>query len=204
MKRCLVILGLLGCGVAAVSRAQMPAQMGPPSMAGDIKQAYNAIKTNLTLAAEKMPADGYDFQPSKEERNFGGWVAHVADSQIATCTRITGTNATPNAASKTSRADLIAALKASFDACDPVYGALTDANAAEPVSAGRAQRPRLTLLAGNIAHDNECYGSMAVYLRLKGIVPPSTEAMGQMQMPAGGQMGNMPGMGRGQMPPAGR
>jgi uncharacterized damage-inducible protein DinB len=203
MKRSLVILSLLGCGVAAASYAQMPAQMGPPSMAGDIKAAYNAIKTNLTLAAEKMPADGYNFTPTKEERNFGGWVAHVADSQLGTCSRITGTAVTPNAASKTTRADLMAALKASFDACDPVYAALTDANAAEPVAAGRAQRPRLTLLAGNIAHDNECYGSMAVYLRLKGIVPPSTEAMGQMpamQMPAGGQMP----AGRGQMPPAGR
>ena len=196
MKRSLVILSLLGCCLAAASCAQMPAQMGPPSMSGDIKQAYNQIKTNLTLAAEKMPADGYNFQPTKEERNFGAWVAHVADSQMTTCSRISGTAVTPNAASKTSRADLIAALKASFDACDPVYAALTDANAAEGVAAGRAQRPRLTVLAGNIAHDNECYGSMAVYLRLKGIVPPSTEAMGQMpgmQMP-----------GRGQMPPAGQ
>jgi uncharacterized damage-inducible protein DinB len=210
MKRSLVILSLVGCCAAAVAWAQMPAQMGPPSMAGDIKQAYAAIRNNLTLAAQKMPEDGYNFTPTKEERNFGGWVAHVADSQMTTCSRIAGTNVTPNAASKTSKADLMAALKASFDACDPVYAALTDANAAEPVAAGRAQRPRLTVLAGNIAHDNECYGSMAVYLRLKGIVPPSTEAMGQMPAmgQGGGQMQNMPGMqmpgGRGQMPPAGR
>jgi uncharacterized damage-inducible protein DinB len=202
MKRSLVLLTLLGCCAAMSARAQMGGQMGPPSMANDIKQAYNGIKTNLTEAAEKMPADGYNFQPTKEERDFGGWVAHVADAQMATCSRIAGTNVTPNAASKTTRADLMAALKASFDACDPVYAALTDANAAEPVAAGRAQRPRLTVLAGNIAHDNECYGSMAVYLRLKGIVPPSTENMGQMQMPARGQgqMGQMPGMNRGQMP----
>ena len=193
MKRAIVSLSLAGCFLGAAAWAQMPAQMGPPSMAADIKQAYNAIKNNLTLAAEKMPGDAYSFQPTKEERNFGGWVAHVADSQLATCARVAGSSATPNAASKTSKADLIAALKASFDACDPVYAALTDGNAAEAVAAGRAQRPRLTVLAGNIAHDNECYGSMAVYLRLKGIVPPSTEAMGQMP-----GMQNMPGM---QMPP---
>jgi len=196
MKRSLLILSLLGVCLAAASYAQMPAQMAAPSMSGDIKQAYNAIKNNLTLAAEKMPADGYSFQPTKEQRDFGGWVAHVADSQMTTCSRITGTQRNLNAASKTSKADLIAALKESFDACDAVYNALTDANAADAVAAGRAQRPRLTVLAGNIAHDNECYGSMAVYLRLKGIVPPSTEAMGQMpgmQMP-----------GRGQMPPAGQ
>jgi hypothetical protein len=201
MKRAIVSLSLAGCFLAAAAWAQMGGQMGAPSMAGDIKQAYNTIKNNLTLAAEKMPADGYSFQPTKEERNFGGWVAHVADAQMTTCSRIAGTNVTPNAASKTSKADLVAALKASFDACDPVYAALTDTNAAEPVAAGRAQRPRLTVLAGNIAHDNECYGSMAVYLRLKGIVPPSTEAMGQMPGMGRGQMQNMPGM---QMPPAGR
>lgn len=197
IKRTLVILTLLASCAAMVAWAQMPAQMGAPSMAGDIKQAYSSIKSNLILAAEKMPEDGYNYQPTKEERNFGAWVAHIADAQLGTCSRIAGSNATPNAASKTTKADLIAALKASFDACDPVYAALTDANAAEAVAAGRAQRPRLTVLAGNIAHDNECYGSMAVYLRLKGIVPPSTEAMGQMPAMGRGQMQNMPGM---QMP----
>jgi hypothetical protein len=114
---------------------------------------------------------------------------------MATCSRISGTQRNINAASKTSKADLVAALKESFAACDPVYNALSDANAAEPVAAGRAQRPRLTVLAGNIAHDNECYGSMAVYLRLKGIVPPSTEGMGQR---------GMGGMAPGQMPMPGR
>ena len=195
MKRTFVILSLLVVCIAWNLQAQM-AQTAAPSMSGDIKQAYNQIKNNLTLAAAKMPEEGYSFQPTKEERNFGGWVAHVADSQTTTCSRIAGAQRTLNAASKTSKADLIAALKESFDACDPVYAALTDANAADAVAAGRAQRPRLTVLAGNISHDNECYGSMAVYLRLKGIVPPSTEAMGQMpgmQMP-----------GRGQMPPAGQ
>ena len=179
MRRILVTLTLVGFCMATTARAQTSGQMGAPSMARDMQQAYNSVKNNLTLAAEKMPEDGYSYQPTKEERNFGGWVAHVADAQMRTCSRIAGTDATPNAASQTTKAQLVAALKASFDACDPVYSALTDANAAEAVAAGRAQRPRLTVLAGNIAHDNECYGSMAVYLRLKGIVPPSTEAMGQ-------------------------
>ncbi len=198
MKRTLVIVSLLGLGLVAVSHAQIGAPAAAPSMSGDIKTAYNAIKNNLTLAAAKMPEADYNFQPTKEQRNFGAWVAHVADSQMTTCSRITGTQRALNAASKTSKADLVAALKESFDACDAVYNALTDANAADVVAAGRAQRPRLTVLAGNVSHDNECYGSMAVYLRLKGIVPPSTEGAGQMAPPAG----QMPG--RGQMPPAGQ
>jgi len=180
MKRRFVILSLLGLCWVSTLHAQMPA----PSMSADVKQAYNQIKTNLTRAAEKMPEESYSFKPTPEQRTFGGWVAHVADSQMTACSRITGTPRMLNAASKTTRADLMAALKESFDACDAVYAALTDANAADAVAAGRAQRPRLTVLAGNVSHDNECYGSMAVYLRLKGIVPPSTEGMGQMP-PAG-------------------
>ena len=79
---------------------------------------------------------------------------------------------------KTSKADLVAALKDSFDTCDAAYAALSEANANEPVQSFRGPMPRLAALAGNVVHDNECYGSMAVYLRLKGIVPPSSERMG--------------------------
>ncbi len=80
-----------------------------------------------------------------------------------------------NAASKTSKADLVAALKEAFSICDAVHDSLTDASAAEIVKTGRGQRSRLGLLAGNVSHANEEYGYMAVYLRLKGIVPPSSE-----------------------------
>ena len=77
---------------------------------------------------------------------------------------------TPSASSKTTKADLVAALKDSFDTCDAAYAALTDANASEPIQKlNRGPTPRLAALAGNVEHDNECYGSMAVYLRLKGI-----------------------------------
>jgi len=173
-KYSVIVIVLAGLCISAL-HAQAPA----PSISAETKNAYNQIKTNLTKAAEKMPEDAYGFQPSKEERNFGGWVAHVADAQMGTCTGMVGERKNINAGSKTSKADLMAALKQSFDACDVVYDALTDANAMDPITGGRAPRPRLGILTGNIAHDNECYGSMAVYMRLKGLVPPSTEAQGQ-------------------------
>ena len=67
------------------------------------------------------------------------------------------------------------ARKDSFDTCDAAYAALSDANANDPIQSFRGPTPRLAALAGNVAHDNECYGAIAVYLRLKGIVPPSSE-----------------------------
>ncbi len=175
MKRYAVIMvGLAGLLASPlVARAQAPA--ATPSVADAIRQSYNVVKSNLLKAADKMPDDGYDFKPTPEERSFGGWVAHVADAQTAGCSRALGTPKTPSAASKTTKADLVAALKDSFDTCDAAYAALTDANASEPIQSYRGPTPRLAALAGNVAHDNECYGSMAVYLRLKGIVPPSSE-----------------------------
>jgi uncharacterized damage-inducible protein DinB len=173
MKRYAVIMvGLAGLLASpSIVRAQAPT----PSVPDAIRQSYNAVKNNLLKAADKMPEDGYDFKPTPQERTFGGWVAHVADAQTAGCSRALGNATGSGAASKTSKADLVAALKDSFQVCDAAYAALTDANASEPVQSFRGPTPRLAALAGNVAHDNECYGAMAVYLRLKGIVPPSSE-----------------------------
>lgn len=180
---------------------------GTPSLTAGIVQQYNGVKTNLLAAADAMPEDGYAFIPANGERNFGGWVGHVAQAQLGTCSRIAGQ--TPDQATMTmlqgvasgtnaSKADLVAALKKSFDACDAAYNGLTDANAGDAVP-GRGNNSRVAALAGNVAHDNECYGSMAVYLRLKGIVPPSTAARGGM---GGGMRGQGGGM-QGGTPPAG-
>ena len=169
MKRSFMIM--LAAALAAVAlQAQAPA-----GLAAEVKLAYNGIKNNLTKAADKMPEDAYGFKATPEVRNFGAEVAHVADAQIGTCSRINGQPKTLGAASKTSKADLVAALKESFAECDKAYDTLTDANAGEMIQAGRGQRSRLGTLVGNTTHDNEMYGAMAVYLRLKGIVPPSSE-----------------------------
>ena len=146
-----------------------------PSTADAIRQNYNVVKNNILKAAEKMPDDAYDLKPTPEERSFGGWIAHVADAQTGGCSRLLGTPKTPGAASKTTKADLVAALKDSFETCDAAYAGLTDANANDAVQSFRGSTTRLASLAGNAGHDNECYGAIAVYLRLKGIVPPSSE-----------------------------
>ena len=172
MKNMIILVGMFGVFAASSLYAQ-----SAPSVAADLKQSYNGIKNNILQAAEKMPDDAYSFKPSPAERDFGGWVAHVADAQAGGCSRIAGSARQVNAASKTSKADLILALKESFQICDAVYEGTTDANLTEGVPSFRGQTPRISALYGNIAHDQECYGSMAVYLRLKGIVPPSTEAM---------------------------
>jgi hypothetical protein len=156
-----------------LTQAQAPATA--PSSSDVIRQMYNTVKNNILKAADKMPDDAYDFKPTPEERSFGGWIGHVADAQTAGCSRVNGSPTGGSASSKTSKADLVAALKDSFTVCDAAYASLTDSNAGDTVQSYRGPTTRLGSLAGNVAHDNECYGSMAVYLRLKGIVPPSSE-----------------------------
>lgn len=176
MKRyAAIMVGLVGIFASPLfGQAPAPSQ-APPSVIDSIRGSYNQAKSNLLKAADKMPDDAYGYQPTPEERSFGGWIAHVADAQTAGCSRALGTPKTPSAGSKTTKADLVAALKDSFDTCDAAYAALTDANSNDPVQSFRGPVPRLIALMNTIVHDNECYGAIAVYLRLKGIVPPSSE-----------------------------
>jgi uncharacterized damage-inducible protein DinB len=144
-------------------------------LSADAKAAYQPIKLNILKAAEKMPDSEYGFKPTTEVRTFGQLIAHVAEAQMGICGVAKGAPKRGDAASKTAKADLIAVLKASNEFCDGVYNTMTDQDGAEIVKTPFGQKPKLGVLNFNIAHDAETYGTIAVYLRLKGIVPPSSE-----------------------------
>jgi len=160
---------------------------GPQTMATAVKNAYRQIKNNITQAADEMPESGYGSMPQGEPRSFAGWVGHVADAQARTCSGLTGTQLNLGASQMTTKADLVAALKKSFDACDAAFDALTDANAMEDVNAGfGGMQPRAAALYGMIVHSNECYGAMGVYMREQKLTPPSTANMGRGRGGRGG------------------
>jgi hypothetical protein len=108
-------------------------------------------------------------------RSFGQLIGHIADTQTRICGAVMGEAKTPDASSKTAKADLVAAMQASIVDCDKAYDALTDANASQMVKMGRMERSRFGILLMNVTHDNESYGYLAPYFRLKGLVPPSSE-----------------------------
>jgi hypothetical protein len=171
MKRPVVIaIAVAAAGVAARAQTTYP-------YIAETKQNYGIIKNNLVRMAEKMPEEHYGFKPAGETRSFGEAIGHVADSQARSCSLVNGTTRAVDAAAKTSKAELVAALKGSFAICDEAFEGLTDAGASQMVRLGQSTRERskLGLLIGVTSHSNEQYGYMAVYLRLKGIVPPSSE-----------------------------
>ena len=141
----------------------------------ELKQNYEQRKNALLAEADRMADADYSFKATPDVGTFGSRVAHVADAQIMICSSVKGETKKPETAGKTSKADLVAALKASFDYCDGAYDSLTDAAATQTVKIFGQPQTKLSALWGNLAHDSEMYGYMAVYLRLKGLVPPSSD-----------------------------
>jgi uncharacterized damage-inducible protein DinB len=126
-----------------------------------------------------MPEASYSFKPTPEVRSFGQLVAHVADDQYNLCSPVKGE--TRHAAyseiehTLTTKSDLLAALKKAFTYCDGAYGSLTDATAADTVKFGNSNKTKFAMLNWNTWHTWEHYGNAVVYLRLNGLVPPSSE-----------------------------
>lgn len=161
-------LFLLG-GCAAAS-AQNPMTEGQRFL-------HEMVKNNILRSAEKMPEENYSFRPTPEVRSFGQLLGHIADAQYLFCSAVLGK---PNPApgiekTKTSKADLIAALKEAFAYCDAAFAEMTDAKLAETVKFFGREQAKGTVLSFNTAHNNEHYGNIVTYLRMKGIVPPSSE-----------------------------
>jgi DinB superfamily len=144
-------------------------------LATELKQNYEQLKRGLMGEADRMSDADYAFKATPETGTFGSRVGHVADAQMMICSAVKGESKKGEAAGKTSKADLVAALKASFDYCDGAYGSFTDAAATQTVKVFGRPETKLSALWGNVAHDGEMYGYMAVYLRLKGLVPPSSD-----------------------------
>jgi DinB family protein len=185
MKRVLYVVPLMAL-FATVASSQMPAAGQKVGLATSLQRSYAGIKTNLTQEAEKMPDADYSFKPGStpEARTFAQVIAHVAQSQFGQCSAMKGV---PNPMQGKNleqelkaKADVTKALADSFALCDDVFAQTTDENATQFVKLGPNEVTRAAALYGLIAHGNELYGTGAVYLRSKNIVPPSTErAMGR-------------------------
>jgi hypothetical protein len=146
--------------------------------AAEVQRAYAGQMNNILKAAEKMPADQYQYKPTPEVRTFARVVNHVTEAQARSCGVANHTAPADMVKVPSDTADkdaIIAGLKASFAECDKAFAATTDANFTEMYTAGQNKRSRAALMWGTVSHDSEQYSTLAMYLRLKGLVPPSSE-----------------------------
>jgi uncharacterized damage-inducible protein DinB len=141
------------------------------------KYVYGRLKEIILRSAEKMPEENYSFKPADSVRSFGQIVGHVADAQYLFCSVALGEkNPSPNIEqTKSSKADLTAALKDAFAYCDKAYESVTDVSATQPVKLFGSDAPKLGALIVNEMHTMEHYGNLVTYMRMKNIVPPSSE-----------------------------
>ncbi len=169
MKRLCTLTLIAAFAAAGALQAQNP-------FSSETKRAYDGIKNTLTRAAEEMPEADYSFSTVPgTTRTYGEIIGHIADLQMMLCGMAKGEQKRGDASSKKTKAELTASLKASFDYCDPVYNSLTDADGAQTVKMFGRDVTKLGVLNFNITHDNEMYGTAVVYLRMKGLVPPSSQ-----------------------------
>jgi uncharacterized damage-inducible protein DinB len=150
------------------------------------KGVYRGLKAILLGSAEKMPEENYNFKPTDAVRTFGQIVGHVGDAQYTFCSIVLGEkNPAPKIEqTKTSKADLIAALKDAFAYCDKAYDGMTDASAGQMVMVkvfGK-EMPKLGVLGVNNIHTSEHYGNLVVYMRMKNIVPPTSDPAFMQQL----------------------
>lgn len=148
-------------------------------LSADVKAGWSSMKGTILKAAEKMPEEHYSFKPAPDVRSYGAVVGHIADAHYLLCAPARGEKKgvadLTVEKTKTTKADLLAALKESIAYCDAAYDAITDTSAADAVEFFGRKRARLTVLHINLSHDNEHYGNLATYLRMKGLVPPTSE-----------------------------
>jgi DinB family protein len=163
--------------VTILTLAAAAAVHGQPAnpLTTELKAAYTRVKTNFVKAAEKMPEDQYDFKPTPDMQSFKERIMHIAVSNMGGCSAASGSPKSIDAKTLKTKADVVSALKDSFAACDAVIDNMTDADAVTMVAGRGSPRPKLAVGFGLVAHDIEVYGYICVYMRLKGIVPPSSE-----------------------------
>ena len=192
MLRLLVLLVLVFAYVTLPAASAQTTDSGypdelSPSLAASAKAMHAMIHRDIAEAAENMPADEYAFRPTPQVRTFGQIVGHLVDANFFFCSQAAGEKspATADYEQLTDKAVLVKALNDSLVYCDRVYGATTEAKFIQPmqiahvVGTGSTNTLRGGVLMYNIAHNNEHYGNLAVYMRLKGHVPPSTARVQQ-------------------------
>ncbi|MBE7158346.1 MAG: DinB family protein [Rhodospirillales bacterium] len=147
------------------------------SIAAETKRTYMGVKDHILAAAAKMPDDGFAFKPTPDIRSFAEVVNHITEAQNHTCPAVIGgqTEMPKTEEGMMKKEAVLTALKNSFSLCDRAYDSMTDANAGSTIKTPRGERTRLGALVGNIAHDQEQWGIMSVYLRLKNIHPTGSE-----------------------------
>jgi hypothetical protein len=154
-------------------------------LASVIQKAFDVNANYLMMAARMMPESAYGFRPTPDLRTFGEQINHATAAQYSFCNQAgmppgVERRAAPSLRQVTAKADIVKALDESVAYCDRVLAAASEAWLQEiaprlgGATSGLIEGIRAHAFMYNNVHDAEDYGTLTVYLRLQGIVPPSS------------------------------
>jgi uncharacterized damage-inducible protein DinB len=158
----------------------MPAPPASTSLATDFANDFQGQEDLILKAADAMPADKFDFKPTPPQQTFGERLMHIVQVN-AGLFRALGPKTPPpmiNMQAK-SKADVMAALKQSFDYGLAVVKEFNDQQLVERIMPPRFMGPsasRVRIISFSLVHTEDIYGQMVVYLRLNGVTPPASAA----------------------------
>jgi len=168
-------LSSLVVALALLAPSAVFAQSANP-LTANAKVQFGALSGFVVRSAEKVPEELYSFRATPEVRTMAELYGHVADAMFAMCATAAGTKPPKTGIEKavTGKAALVAALKEGVSYCNSVYDGMTDAKGLETVPFYFGPTPRVSVLYFVVTHTYEHYGNLVTYMRLKGIVPPSS------------------------------
>jgi uncharacterized damage-inducible protein DinB len=149
----------------------------PDGFVGPVRSSWTRVQRIVAASAEAMPEANYAFKPTSDVRTFGQLIGHLANEHYMICSSVKGEKNPHEGVDyekTTAKADLVKALKDSNTYCDAAYALSDAAKLTGPTAPNRRDTPFSGLLL-NVTHDSEHYGNIVTYLRMKGIVPPSSQ-----------------------------
>ena len=167
---------LLLATLLATASSAASAQPANP-LTANAKIQLAALTGFVIRSAEKVPEDLYAFRATPDVRTMGQLYGHIADALFGMCATAAGSKPPRTGIEKsvTAKAELVAALKEGVSFCNTVLDGMTDQKGVETVPFYFGPSPRLSVLYFAVTHTYEHYGNLVTYMRLKNIVPPSSE-----------------------------
>jgi uncharacterized damage-inducible protein DinB len=173
---CAVALEISAPALAQQKESKTDKKVTQPSPFVEVTRlAWYNINDLVLASAARMREEDYGFKPTKDVRTFAQILTHIASDHHALCGPTVGRSAPDiNFDKLKTKEQITKVLQESSAVCDMAYGLLNTENAAFRYRAIGGEYSRAALLMSNITHDSEHYGNLVTYMRLKGVVPPSS------------------------------
>jgi uncharacterized damage-inducible protein DinB len=171
MKHVVCVMALMVVATSAIGQEKNP-------VTSVVREILPRQQKNLVAAVEEMPADSFNYKPTEQQQTFGHLVMHMTESNYYLCAKIGGS--APPKQQELKETDgkdkLVAALKSSFDFCNAALDKMDDSKLGETIEAyGGRKAPMAWALIALTNDWADHYGGAAMYLRLKGLLPPTAK-----------------------------